>query len=500
MIRSLATTLLAIALLCGTPARAAQWLYYSEPDFELYGDAGSRHVTEAVRNMQVYRLARDKVVPKLKSSDAVRPRVFVLSGASFAQYANARRGIAGFVRSHDFGIDIVIDGSVKDWTGTSSVVQHELTHYYLHQSADFALPAWFDEGLAEYLSTIDVQRGKLRLGIPAGDRWVHVREMSWMPLREVLGATRNSATYTSHEAAPAFYAQSWALTHYILTVRGEDARKVSQMLAYQDNGANIDTAIKDVFGADFPAFEDRVRKYARSSKLTYGEIDVPPLPDVREQILPIDETRGLTELLLFAVRGRRTGDPEVRKLADRLAADPANGRAAAAAALIARSDGDWNAGTEALGRCSGPAADDVTLVLCGDAWMAPAWRGRADPAGNDDRTRAASLQATTLYERAWKANPANFEAINSVVMAHAVHRQRTPEIKAELRAAVDRYPRSTTLRFQYGRMQMASGELDEARRTLERVLMDSKNPELRLRLIRTLREVENDIAERNNSP
>lgn len=477
----------------GTPAGAAQWLHYSEPDFELYGDASSKQVADTVRSMQVYRLARDTVLPKLKASDVTRPRVFVLAGDTFARYARYRRNIAGFVVGHDFGVDIAVDASAKDWTGTSSVVQHELTHYYLRQSTDFAMPQWFNEGLSEYLSTLDIKGGNLRIGMPAGARWANLHQLPWMPLREMLGVSRDSAAYTSHTGAPTFYAQSWALTHYIMTVRGDDARRVGLLLAYQDNGLGVDDSIKEAFGADFPAFEDRVRKYARSQRLVYKQLEVPPLPDVRERIVPIDETRGLTELLLFAVRSRQD-DPDVRALADKLAANAGNAKAAAAQAFIARSAGDWSAATEALGRCAAPAADDVALVLCGDAWMAPAWRGRADPVGVDDRTRAAALKAAEVYAQAWKANPRNFEAINSMVLAHYVHRQDAPLIEAQLRDAIERYPASTTLRFQQAQLQMARGELPAARQTLERILMDSKDPNLRLKLIRTLREVENRIA------
>jgi len=475
------------------PSMAAQWLYYSEPDFELFGDASPKQVADTVRSMQVYRLARDKVLPKLKASDVTRPRVFVLSGTSFDKYAKYRRDIAGFVVGHDFGVDIVVDASAKDWTGTSSIVQHELTHYYLRQSTNFAVPQWFNEGLSEYLSTIDIKGGNLRIGVPAGARWANLQQLTWMPLRDMLAVSRESAAYNSHTAAPAFYAQSWALTHYILTMRGEDARKVGALLSYQDNGLSVDESIKLAFGADFPAFEDRVRKYSRSQRLQYMQMEAPPLPDLRDRIVPIDETRGMTELLLFAVRSRQD-DPDVRELADRLATAAGNAKAAAAQALIARAEGDWNAATEALARCAANGTDDEALVLCGDAWMAPAWRGRADPVGADERTRAAALKAAEVYAQAWKANPRNFEAVNSMVLAYYVHRQDGPTIEAELRSALERYPGSSTLRFHQAQLQMARGEYPTARQTLERILMDSRDPNLRLKLIKTLREVENRIA------
>ncbi len=493
--RRLVGALLALALI-GPTARAGEWLQYSEPDFELYGDASRKQITDVIRSMQVYRYARDTVLPKLKGSDVVRPRIFVLSGTSFRKYANMRNNVTGFVSGHDFGVDIVVDGSAEDWTGTSSIIQHELTHYYLANSADFTLPVWYDEGLSEYLSTLDIEKGKLRIGFPAAGRWANLQTLSWMPLREMFNATRSSAAYTSHRAGASFYAQSWLLVHYITLAGGDDTRKVSLMIAYIDRGQSVDESIQKAFGNDFAAFEERVKKYSRSSRLSYMQREAPALPDLRDSITSYDENRGLTDLAVFGMRTRRHDDADVRKLAATLAADPANERAAAAHAFALRSGGDWGEGTAALARCAALQQDDVGLVLCGDAWMAPAWRGRADPTGSDERTGVAAREAAKLYSRAWQANPQNFEAINSMALAYYHHREDGERIESELRSAISRYPKSTALRVHLARLQAGNGDLQESKQTLESVLMDSNDPGRKLQVIRHLREVDNQIAAR----
>lgn len=491
--RRFAGALLALMLMVPA-ARSAEWFQYSEPDFELYGDANRKQITDVLRSMQVYRYARDTVLPNLKGSDVVRPRIFVLSGSSFQKYAYVRRNVAGFVTGHDFGIDIVIDGSVADWTGTSSIIQHELTHYYLKHSADSVLPVWYDEGLAEYLSTLDIERGNLRIGFPAQGRWSNLQALPWMPLREMFNATRSSAAYTSHGSGAAFYAQSWVLVHYMILAGGDDTRKIGLMVAYIDRGLSADEAIQRTFGVEFPAFEARVKKYAHSSKMSYMKREAPSVPDVRDRITKLDEKTALTELVLFGLRTHKHDDDDVRKLAATLAEDPANGRAAAASAFIGRAAGDWSQGVAALERCSSLESDDIGLVLCGDAWMAPAWTGRADPTGADKRTSEAARQAAKLYSRAWAANPRNFEAINSMAMAYYQHREGGPQIESELRSAISRYPKSANLRIHLARLQAGNGNLLESKRTLEAVLMDSNDPNRRLQIIRMLREVDNQIA------
>jgi hypothetical protein len=223
-------------------------------------------------------------------------------------------------------------------------------------------------------------------------------------------------------------------------------------------------------------------------------MDKPDLPDLRPRIVEIDDGRGMNELMMFGMRGGRHADPDTRALAARLAEDPANGRAAAAQAFVLRSAGDWQSGLEPLARCSRLADDDAGLVLCGDAWMAPAWEGEGGVAATGEQAEAAARQAAALYERAWRLNRDNFEAINSMAMVYRHHQQGGAQLQRELQAAIERFPRSSELRVQLAGLQAGGGDLVAARQTLERVLMDSNDPNWRLHVIRRLRDVENEIA------
>jgi hypothetical protein len=315
-----------------------------------------------------------------------------------------------------------------------------------------------------------------------------------MPLRQVLGATRQS--HARHIATAAFYAQSWILTHYIHNAPGDDAKRVGLMLAHQDRGATIDEAIRSSFGDDFDAFESRVRSYARASLIGHQTLPAPSLPDLRGRIGRIDEARGWTELVRLVLRTREAEGSALKALIEDLAMDPSNLAAAAAQALVARSAGDWTAATAALARCAGDAADDETLVLCGDAWLAPLRRNQARPVDTGDPAHGAALRAADLYARAWRANRGNFQAANSMMLAHAVHMEGGPEIEAEVRDAIARYPRAASLRVNYAELQAANGDLAGARRSLEGVLATTNDSGVRLQVVGRLRGIENEIAAR----
>lgn len=489
----LAVALIVMAL-GSAPALAGSWLQFEEQEFEVLGNAPPRKMLEVVRSMQVYRYARQAVLPRLQGAASQRLRVFVLDGDTFARHARTRDGVVGFVQPRDFGADIVIDASADDWLGTESTVQHELTHYYLHQSSQIALPVWYDEGLAEYLSTIDLWRGKLRIGIPASQRWADLQSLAWMPLREVFAVRRSSPAYRDHRGALPFYAESWLVTHYMIAVGGEDARRLEKMLAGVDLGQPVDFAINDSFGDGFPEFESRVRQYGRARSVRYVYLPAPALPEVREHISSLDEVRGQTELAMLGIRLRRFDDPALQALVDRLADDPSNLAAQAAQAFLARRKGDWSAARAALRNCAGSAAGGETLVLCGDAWMAPAWEAPEPSSAQDPRAVEASWVAAGLYERAWRQDPRNFPAMAARIAAYAHHRQGGEGLRVDLESAIERNPKSFVLRTQLADVQAGSGDLEAARRTLELVMKDSHDPDQRMMLIRRLREIESEIA------
>ena len=99
-----------------------------------------------------------------------------------------------------------------------------------------SLSVWYDVGIAVHLSTIDIEKGKLRVGFPAGGRWANLHAPPWMPLRAMFNATRSTEVYTSHRAAAACYAQSSALVHYIALAGGDATKVINLMIAYIDRG------------------------------------------------------------------------------------------------------------------------------------------------------------------------------------------------------------------------------------------------------------------------
>src|SRR5207249_4069641 len=98
---------------------------------------------------------------------------------------------------------------------SSSIVFHEYAHLLLQRGR--ILPIWLNEGLAEYFSTFALSsRGRTAdIGRPV-ERHVRLLRDRFLPLTAVLSVNAQSDLYDEGERRSVFYAEAWALTHYLL--------------------------------------------------------------------------------------------------------------------------------------------------------------------------------------------------------------------------------------------------------------------------------------------
>ena len=91
------------------------------------------------------------------------------------------------------------------------ILYHEYTHFLLRNQNRLEYPPWFREGFAELLSTVDVHRGQVRVGmVPARQRSTRVIEVT---PADVIRA-RSIEGWTDARISQ-FYAQASLVVHYL---------------------------------------------------------------------------------------------------------------------------------------------------------------------------------------------------------------------------------------------------------------------------------------------
>jgi tetratricopeptide (TPR) repeat protein len=150
----------------------------------------------------------------------------------------------------------------QDLPGAYNVVYHEYVHSLLHSNFRW-LPTWLDEGLAEFYGNSRFEEKKTYVGVPSV-RVEQLKNRTLIPLETLLVVNPWSYFRGDENQIANFYAQSWALVHYLVFGLGmEDGKKLSHFYAQLQAGDPQLKAFREVFG-DPKNVEDGLRKYIQA--------------------------------------------------------------------------------------------------------------------------------------------------------------------------------------------------------------------------------------------
>ncbi len=205
----------------------------------IWHDISERRVREVVANVEpLMRAARE-----MFGLDEVRP----IKAVIFNSRRESDRGLP-FVsetasRTHLFGGFAFQDYDLFVLSGLNERgIAHEAAHLLLGQAVTSPLakiPAWLNEGLATYFEGGDFGRGRTVAAAARGRDLLRLRSMGTVPGRP--------------EDVTVFYAQAWSIVTHMIETYG--AERMSALLDEIDSGAEIDEALREVYGTGVDGIE-----------------------------------------------------------------------------------------------------------------------------------------------------------------------------------------------------------------------------------------------------
>jgi tetratricopeptide (TPR) repeat protein len=154
-----------------------------------------------------------------------------------------------------------------------AVAIHEYVHVLVESNLPWA-PLWLNEGLAEFFAGGRATDEPAVFGVPHPTHLSILRHTTWLPLKTVLTATRGSAAVRQKTSSAVFYAQAWALVHYLkLGDGGKHASTLTAFTALIARGVPVEQAACDAFG-DLDALERRLRAYVAGERFFDARLPV----------------------------------------------------------------------------------------------------------------------------------------------------------------------------------------------------------------------------------
>ena len=156
---------------------------------------------------------------------------------------------------------------------------HTIFHEYYHSlTLPYYpnLPLWVAEGLADFWGNTDVNGADVQMGRPDENLVLELRQSSLIPLDVLFKVDHSSPYYNEQEKTSMFYAESWALTHYLMI--GDKASHRPMLAAYLDavsQGATPEQAAAKGFG-DLKHLQSALEAYVRSNSFYILKGSAPP--------------------------------------------------------------------------------------------------------------------------------------------------------------------------------------------------------------------------------
>jgi len=142
-------------------------------------------------------------------------------------------------------------------------VFHEYVHLFVKDNLPNA-PLWLNEGLAEFYSTAAIGSGEATIGAPIASYVRLLRSSELLPLKTLFSVNNDSAHYHDRDKRGIFYAESWALVHYLMLANhGERQSQVGRYLSLTAAGVSVEAAFNMAFQADFATIEKELTDYLR---------------------------------------------------------------------------------------------------------------------------------------------------------------------------------------------------------------------------------------------
>lgn len=272
-----------------------RWIRVSSDHFSVLTDADEKRGREVAVRMEQLRAAFGQFLLKSKLKMPKPLEIVALrSDKEYAQIAPVHEGqpIAApgfFLPGEDRNYIVLNLFEDESWRA--------VTHQYAHLLLDYNYPPtqpWFDEGVAEYFSSIRVNNTQVEIGRdPEMESTAHSDLLGnaprltdpAKPLTELLSAPvwlavpdlfalKHTGEGSHHSL---FYAQSWITVHYLL-----NKNKLAETGTYFDLVENqkvpVERAIEQAYGVTVAQFDQGVRDYFKSLQPLFLALDASKQP------------------------------------------------------------------------------------------------------------------------------------------------------------------------------------------------------------------------------
>jgi len=269
--RNLSPTIAFITLvfLCPLPSSAkSTWRKVQSKNFTLIGSASERDMRQIAKKLEQFREALSIIFPNTKIEMPIPTTVIVfktdfdLSPFKPRYQGLINEAVRGYFLTGPH-MNYIVFGAEGMGQNPYEIIFHEYEHFVTRNNL-LHPPLWLDEGLAEFYSTFEIsdKDQKATLGAPVSRHVFYLRNHPILSLKTLLNVDRRSPYYNEGSKAGIFYAESWALVHYLMMGnQGKRRSQLAQFISLLDADAPIEESFRRAFQAEYKTIEEELSPY-----------------------------------------------------------------------------------------------------------------------------------------------------------------------------------------------------------------------------------------------
>jgi tetratricopeptide (TPR) repeat protein len=462
MRRGCVAAIVALAIAGTVHAAGRPWTLIRSEHLTLIGQQSPKTLHRIAIDLEQFRAVLGSLIQNAQRPLPVPTHVYVFDSRKelqpFLPVRNGRVASLGGFFHHDGDVnDIAL--ALEGYDESVAIVFHEYTHLLVRNAAK-SIPVWLNEGLAEYYSTYRLESGGMRahIGRPIAHHVELLRER-FMPLSQLIAVDTASALYDEGERRSIFYAEAWALTHYLMIEMPKGPVAINTYATAISRGQPPDAAFRESFGMGPADFEQELRRYVqrsafRSTVFVFPQRVRVDTPDPGRRVSAGDVDAWLGDLQRRVGR-RQEAAPRIEAA---VAAAPSSSMPQLALALLRLDEERTSEAWPAFERAVAAAPDDFFAQY---AYGVSRLRHQAAAGDRSGHTTAID-RAREALARAAAINPSSSDAFAWLAYAEMIADNRLAEARTAITRAIDLAPGRIDYRLRYADICILEGKIAEA--------------------------------------
>jgi tetratricopeptide (TPR) repeat protein len=457
---------------CAASASAKEfWVEVRSPNFTVLSNAGEKEARRIADQFEQFREVFRATLPQFRVELGKPLIIFAVKDEDSLKLllpafweTKGHMHPAGFYspgeESHLVAVRTNLEGEIP-----YEIVYHEYTHAIMNLNVR-NLPVWLGEGLAEFYGHSVIHQNEIEVGKIASYHLQILQTNRLIPIETLLTADQHSPYYNENNRASVFYAESWAIVHYLMM--DADARKrqlFSKFLSAWESSGDQVQAAQIAFG-DLKSFSKAMDSYSRQSLFYVGRLKTSIHGDPKSyssRELPPAELAARRAFLY--VHTQRFSEARA-SVEEALQADPKLALAYEARGLLAYAQQDFPAAETSFSR----AIDLNSSSYFAYFFDAQARMRRGALAADD---RAASIAS---LERAVAMNPQFAPAYSALASVYSTQPDTYEKALQAGVKAVKLEPGNLIYAINYCYVLLNMGKIADAKKLQDRILKAAKTP------------------------